>query len=84
MPPAKKVKQMEALRLKGLDVDYPRAPWFTDNVEKIKKEDEARMERIKSGQNSEFLERLPASRDPTPDRVRHEKPVLFSKFSVPK
>ena len=35
MPPPKKVKKMEALKRKGLDVDYPSAPWYTDNVEKI-------------------------------------------------
>jgi len=35
MPPPKKVKKLEALRRKGLEVEYPRAPWYTDNVEKI-------------------------------------------------
>ena len=35
MPPPKKVKKLEAIRRKGLDVEYPRAPWYTDNVEKI-------------------------------------------------
>lgn len=38
MPPPKKVKKMEALRRKGLSVDYPDAPWFTYNVDKIEKE----------------------------------------------
>ena len=38
MPPPKKVRKLEAKRKKGLDVEYPRAPWFTDNVEKIHQE----------------------------------------------
>ena len=33
MPPPKRVKKLEKLKEKGLDVDYPRAPWFTDNKE---------------------------------------------------
>jgi len=33
MPPPKKVRSMERLKMKGLDVTYPRAPWFTDNEE---------------------------------------------------
>ena len=35
MPPPKKVKKLEKLREKGLEVDYPRAPWYTDNKEEI-------------------------------------------------
>ena len=35
MPPPKKVKKLEALSRKGLEVEYPPAPWFTDNTEKI-------------------------------------------------
>lgn len=84
MPPPKKVKKMEALRNKGLEVDYPAAPWYTDNVEKIKQEYEDRKERIRTAQNSEFLERLPASREPTPDRVRTEKQKVWTKFKLPK
>ena len=38
MPPPKVIKKLEKLREKGLNVNYPRAPWFTDNVETIKKE----------------------------------------------
>jgi hypothetical protein len=33
MPPPKEVKKLEKLRLKGLNVEYPRTPWFTDNKE---------------------------------------------------
>ena len=42
MPPPKKVKKLEALKRKGLQVEYPSAPWFTDNVEKLQKEYEAK------------------------------------------
>lgn len=35
MPPPKKVRKMEALRRKGLSVEYPDAPWFTYNVDKL-------------------------------------------------
>ena len=44
MPKPKDVKKLEKMKRKGLEVEYPRAPWFTDNVEKLKQE---KMERIK-------------------------------------
>ena len=80
MPPPKKVKRMEALKRKGLSVEYPDAPWFTGNSEKMQKEWEDRQTRIKTGQNSDFLEHLPASRAPTPDRKRIEKEAVFKPF----
>lgn len=48
MPAPKKVKKLENLKEKGLDVNYPRAPWFTDNVEKLKQEEKEREERIQN------------------------------------
>ena len=33
MPPNKKIKKLEKLKAKGLEVTYPSAPWFTDNYE---------------------------------------------------
>jgi hypothetical protein len=33
MPPPKRVKKLEKLKEKGLSVEYPRAPWYTDNKE---------------------------------------------------
>jgi hypothetical protein len=33
MPSPKVVKKLEKLREKGLDVQYPTAPWFSENAE---------------------------------------------------
>ena len=35
MPPPKTVMKLEHLKSKGLDVSYPRAPWFTDRQEAL-------------------------------------------------
>ena len=35
MPPPKKVKKLEKLKEKGLEVEYPRAPWYNDNKDAI-------------------------------------------------
>lgn len=35
MPPNKQIKKLERLRAKGMDVNYPDAPWYTDNLEAI-------------------------------------------------
>lgn len=35
MPPQKRVVKLEKLKEKGLTVEYPRAPWFTDNEEAL-------------------------------------------------
>ena len=42
MPPPFRVKKLEKLREKGIDVEYPRAPWYTDNVDKLAAEAEER------------------------------------------
>ena len=46
MPSPKKVKKLEKIREKGMDVEYPNAPWFTENREAIEKENLARIKRI--------------------------------------
>jgi len=35
MPSPKKVKKLEKLKTKGIDVSYPDAPWFTYNKEQL-------------------------------------------------
>jgi hypothetical protein len=35
MPAPKVVKRLEKIREKGIEVEYPSAPWFTDNEEQI-------------------------------------------------
>jgi len=44
MPPPLEVLRLEKLREKGLEVNYPRAPWYTDNVEEIKRTEEEKAE----------------------------------------
>ena len=46
MPHAKKVKQLERLRVKGMEVAYPAAPWITDNLEAIEQEKLDRQKRL--------------------------------------
>lgn len=62
MPPQKKVVKLEKLRDKGLDVDYPRAPWYTDNKEAILAEAAETERRIREAQHAHLLEKLPADR----------------------
>ena len=46
MPPQKRVIRLEKLREKGLNVEYPRAPWYTDNKEAILAEEADKIRRI--------------------------------------
>ena len=47
MPTPKKVRKLEKMRKKGLEVEYPKAPWFNDNEEALKKEKDEIKTRIK-------------------------------------
>ena len=80
MPPPKKVKRLEYLRSKGMEVDYPPAPWFTNNQEKFKRDAEEKAKRINEGQGSELLPFYPATREPTPNKVRTEKKPIFKTY----
>ena len=62
MPPPKKVKKLEKLRSKGIDVEYPRTPWYTDNEDALKAEDVEKWRRINEAQHAEFLPKYPAPR----------------------
>ena len=83
MPPPKKVKKLEQLRSKGLEVDYPRAPWYTDNVDDLEKEKEDRAKRIAEASNAEFLEQYPAKREHRSGKPRIERGDLPWHFKFP-
>jgi hypothetical protein len=51
MPHNKEIKRLEKLKVKGLSVSYPSAPWFTDNYEKIINERAEKSRRMKEGFN---------------------------------
>jgi len=52
MPPQKILVKLEKLKEKGLNVAYPRAPWYTDNKEAILKDLEETEKRIKEAQHA--------------------------------
>ena len=62
MPPPKMVKRLEHIRSKGIDVDYPCAPWFTDNREKMEIEAADRLTKLENAQHAEHLPQYPADR----------------------
>ncbi len=77
---------MENLKLKGFDdVIYPRAPWYNDRVEEIKKEADEMEKRIAGSEHAHLLAKLPADRSPgvSKDRVRIEKSDLHHHFKLP-
>jgi hypothetical protein len=55
MPSPKDVKKLESLKLKGINVNYPSAPWFTDNQEQIQKDKLDKESRIANAQYSDLL-----------------------------
>jgi len=75
MPPPKRVKKLEKLKEKGLDVEYPRTPWFTDNKEQLLAEAEEKERRMREGQFANLLPQYPADRSPGvgADRPRVER-----------
>lgn len=79
MPPPKKVHKLEKLKSKGLKVEYPSAPWFTDNLEAITKEKAEREKRMANAQFSDILPKYPADRSPgvNSDKLRYERKQLW-------
>jgi hypothetical protein len=79
MPSPKKVKKLEKLAAKGMEVEYANAPWFTENKEAIEQEKLNRIKRIAEAQNAEFLPQMPADRSKgvSKDRARVERKALF-------
>ena len=47
-----------------MNVEYPRAPWYTDNKEAILAEAAETEKRIKNAQHANLLEKIPADRNP--------------------
>lgn len=62
MPSPKKLKKLEKLRDKGLDVKYSDAPWYTYNKEALEQEKIDRERRIAEAQFASLLPSLPADR----------------------
>jgi len=83
MPAPYKVKKLEKLREKGIDVEYPRAPWYNDNEEKIKADAAEKERRMRESPNAKFLPKYPADRGLNPDHVRIEKGNLHVPFKFP-
>ena len=85
MLPPKDVRKLENMKMKGLTVSYPRAPWFSDHEDAHKKESLDRATRIKEAQHAELLDRLPAHRKAgtSATKVRVEKKDLPITFKFP-
>lgn len=85
MPPPKRVKKLELLREKGLEVEYPRAPWYTDNKEALLAEAAEKERRIREGQHADLLPKLPADRSPgvSKDKPKIQKKVIIKTFKLP-
>ena len=62
MPSPKKVKKLEKLRAKGIDVKYPDAPWFTYNKEALEQEQLEKARRIREAEHANLLPEYPADR----------------------
>lgn len=85
MPAQKKVIKLEKLREKGLEVEYPRAPWYTDNKDAILAEEQEREKRMKEAQYADILPVLPAdkSEGSGKDRPRKERQDLPRVYKFP-
>ena len=86
MPPQKRLKKLEKLKEKGLEVEYPRTPWFTDNKEEILAEAAEKERRINEGQYANLLPNYPADRSEgsgahIPRVERKELPKVY-KFPI--
>lgn len=62
MPHNKAIKKLERLEKKGLDVEIPDAPWFTDNREAIEAERAEKKRRIAEGAHADLLPTYPVHR----------------------
>jgi len=79
MPPPKMVKRLERIRAKGVEVEYPPAPWFTDNKEALDEEATERQRRMDEAPFAHLLPNFPAKRTPgmSTGKPRAQKKPLF-------
>jgi len=82
MPPQKRVIKLEKLKEKGLEVEYPRAPWYTDNKDAILAEEQEREKRMKEAQHADILPVLPADKSEgsgknRPRKERQDLPRIY-------
>lgn len=80
MPSPKRVKKLEKLRAKGLEVSYPDAPWFTYQREQLEAEAEAAKKRIATAAYADLLPEYPADRSEgaSADKPRVQREQLIS------
>ena len=83
MPTPKKVRKLERLRKKGLEVEYPHTPWFNDNVDALDKERADRKTRIAEAQHAELLPTYPAKRVYRSEKPRIEREPLARTWKLP-
>ena len=62
MPSPKMVKKLEHLKSKGLDVSYPRAPWFTDRQDALEAERIEKQRKFDEAEHAALLPQYPADR----------------------
>lgn len=82
MPPPKMVKKLEKIRAKGVEVEYPPAPWFTDHKEELEQEAIERQRRMDEAPHADLLPEYPAKRTPgiSEGKPRYSKKPLFQTF----
>lgn len=82
MPSPKRLKRLELLREKGIEVSYPAAPWHTDHQEQLEAERLARLKRIAQAEHADLLPELPADRSEGVglDRPRIQRKQLYQTF----
>lgn len=82
MPSPKRLKRLEHLREKGIEVTYPAAPWHTYHKEQLEEEQANRLKRIAQAEHAGLLPELPADRSEGVglDRPRIQRKQLFKTF----
>lgn len=85
MPHNKAIKKLEKLKNKGLEVEYPNAPWFTDSYEKHQEDRAEKKRRMREAQHAELLPVFPAPRIPymSRDKPKYKNDLLPLKFKWP-